>query len=95
MLGSRSLLGLPGLATDTILDFQFAILPVYAGPAAAMDEMSCSFLSSRVLNDKIRWLCWPHRLALVGVFCAVPSFSGSEMIWLDPLVGLSWCCCSL
>ena len=20
---------------------------------------------------------------------------GSEMIWLDPLVGLSWCCCSL
>ena len=45
--------------------------------------------------SKIRWLCWPHRLALVGLFCAVPSFSGSEMIWLDPLVGLSWCCCSL
>ena len=51
LLGSRSLLGLPGPATDTILDFQFAILPVYAGPAAAMDEMSCSFLSSRVLNE--------------------------------------------
>ena len=51
MLGSWSLLGLPGPATDTILDFQFAILPVYAGPAAAMDEMSCSFLSSRVLNE--------------------------------------------
>ena len=45
--------------------------------------------------NKIRWLCWPHRLALVCLFCAVPSFSGSEMIWLDPLVGLSWCCCSL
>ena len=43
--------GLPGPATDTLLDFQFAILPVYAGPAAAMDGMSCSFLSSRVLND--------------------------------------------
>ena len=37
--------------------------------------------------SKIRWLCWPHRLALVGLFCAVPSFSGSEMIWLDPLLG--------
>ena len=46
LLGSWSL-----PATDTILDFQFAILPVYAGPAAAMDEMSCSFLSSRVLNE--------------------------------------------
>ena len=45
------LLGLLGPATDTILDFQFAILPVYAGPAAAMDGMSCSFLSSRVLNE--------------------------------------------
>ena len=49
--------------------------------------------------SKIRWLCWPRRLALVGLFVlchlAVPSFSGSEMIWLDPLVGLSWCCCSL
>ena len=51
LLGSWSLLGLLGPATDTILDFQFAILPVYAGPAAAMDEMSCSFLSSRVLNE--------------------------------------------
>ena len=51
LLGSWSLLGLPGPATDTILDFQFAI-PVCAGPAAAMDEMSCSFLSSRVLNEQ-------------------------------------------
>ena len=51
LLGSCSLLGLPGPATDTILDFLFAIFPVYAGPAAGMDEMSCSFLSSRVLND--------------------------------------------
>ena len=40
-----------GPATDAILAFQFAILPVYAGPAAAMDGMSCSFLSSRVLNE--------------------------------------------
>ena len=95
LLGSWSLLGLPGPATDTILDFQFAILPVYAGPAAAMDEMSCSFWALVCSMSKIRWLCWPHRLALVGLFCAVPSFSGSEMIWLDPLVGLSWCCCSL
>ena len=31
--------------------FQFAILPVYAGPAAVTDGMSCSFLSSRVLNE--------------------------------------------
>ena len=51
LFGSWSLLGLPGPATDAILDFQFAILPVYAGPAAAMDEMSCSFSSSRVLNE--------------------------------------------
>ena len=50
LLGSWSLLGLPGPA-NTILDFQFAILPVYAGTAAPMDEMSCSFLSSRVLNE--------------------------------------------
>ena len=49
--GSWSLLGLPGPATDTILEFQFAILPVYVGPAAAMDGMSCSFLSFRVLNE--------------------------------------------
>ena len=45
------LMVLAGPATDTILDFQFVILPVYAGPAAAMDEMSCSFSSSRVLNE--------------------------------------------
>ena len=51
LLGSWSLLGLPGPATDTILHFQFAILPVYAGPAAAMDGISCSFLSSRLLNE--------------------------------------------
>ena len=37
--------------------------------------------------SKIRWLCWPRRLALVGLFCAVPSFSGSEMIWLIPWLG--------
>ena len=46
LLGSWSLLS--WTCTDTILDFQFATLPVYAGPAAAM---SCSFLSSRVLNE--------------------------------------------
>ena len=32
-------------------------------------------------------LCWPHRLALVGLFCAVSSFSGDDLA--ESLVGLS------
>ena len=40
-------------------------------------SLSCSM-------SKIRWLCWPHRLALVGLFCAVPSFSGSDIRVASP-----------
>ena len=29
-------------------------------------------------NGPSRWWYWPHRLVLVGLFCAVPSFSGSD-----------------
>ena len=29
----------------------------------------------------------PHRLALICLFCTVPSFSGSEILWLIALVG--------
>ena len=55
----------------------------------------CSFGALVCSTSKMRWLCWPHWLALVCLFCAVQSFSGSETIWLDSLVGLSLCCCFL